>query len=99
MACLLSLASCGISDLSYSIICYILNLSIPGCRDRVPGFQYQQTYYRLVQREVDARVAIESIAERACRGDELAVIPTPNNYGILVLDPSAIPVKLASAKV
>jgi hypothetical protein len=57
----------------------------------VMGFQHQQLYYRLIQREQDARTVVNSIAERACRGGEIAVIPMKNDYGIFVSDPSAIP--------
>ena len=77
--------------------CQFCHLAIPGCHDRVPGFEYQHRYYQLVQQEVDARTAIAAIAERACRGDELAMILTPNNYNILALEPFATPWNLVPA--
>lgn len=57
----------------------------------VMGFQHQQLYYRLIQREHDAGIVVNSIAERACRGGKIAVIPMKNDYGIFVSDPLAIP--------
>ena len=56
----------------------------------VTGFQYQEHYYRLIQREKDAINAVNAIAERACRGGKIAIVPMKNDYGIFVLDPSAM---------
>ncbi len=72
-------------------VCQFCYLSIPGYLDRVPGFQYEQKYYRLLQREQDANVLIRSIAERACRGRELAIVLIPKQYAILLLEPLAKP--------
>ncbi len=57
----------------------------------VIGFQHQEIYYRLIQREQDAKTAVTAIAERACRGGKIAVAPMKSDYGIFVSDPSAIP--------
>jgi hypothetical protein len=76
--------------------CQFRYLLIPGYPDRVAGLEYQEKYYRLLQREQDARLAIAAIAERACRGTELAIVPIPNNYGILAFEPLATPMQRSS---
>ena len=57
----------------------------------VLGFQHQDLYYCLIQREEDANAAVNAIAERACRGGKIAIVPMKNYYGIFVSNPSAIP--------
>ena len=57
----------------------------------VIGFKHQQTYYRLIQREQDPQTAVRAIAERACRGGKIAVVPMKTDYGIFVSDPLAVP--------
>ncbi len=79
-----------------STLCQFCYLSIPGRGDRVPGFHYHQSYYSLIQREPNARSAITAIAERACRGTELAIVPIPHNYGILALEKFASPIQRSS---
>lgn len=77
-----------LSDLSPESFCL---LTVSNSVAPVIGFQHQQTYYRLIQREQDAKTIVDAIAERACRGGKIAVVPMKNDYGIFVSDPSAVP--------
>ncbi len=77
-----------LSDLPAENLCL---LTVSNSVAPVIGFQHQQTYYRLIQREQDAQVAVRAIAERACRGGKIAVVPMKNDYGVFVSDPSATP--------
>lgn len=52
----------------------------------ITGFQVQDQNYRLIQKEQNAAQTVASIAERACRGQEVAIVPLKNDYGIFVLD-------------
>jgi len=77
-----------LSDLSPESFCL---LTVSNSVAPVIGFQYQDIYYRLIQREQDAKTTVTAIAERACRGGKIAVVPMKNDYGIFVSDPSAVP--------
>lgn len=77
-----------LSDLSPEDFCL---LTVSNSVAPVIGFQHQQTYYRLIQREQDAQTAVHAIAERACRGGKIAVVPMKSDYGIFVSDPLAVP--------
>jgi len=77
-----------LSNLSAENFCL---LTVSNSVAPVMGFQHKQLYYRLIQREQDARTVVNSIAERACRGGKIVVIPMKNDYGIFISDPLAIP--------
>jgi hypothetical protein len=55
----------------------------------MPGFQYQQTYYSLLHREKTITAAMSAVAEIACRGIKLALVPLQASYSICVLEPNA----------
>lgn len=69
-----------------------ISLEIPDLKHHTPGFQYGQRYYSLLHREKDLKKAITAIAELACRGQELVLVPLPSSYAICVFEPSAHPV-------
>jgi hypothetical protein len=71
-------------------VCKFCYFEVPGSPDRIPGFRYEDRCYSLVQREPNAMKAVASIAERACRGIELAIVPIPKSYGIFALERSAV---------
>ncbi len=77
-----------LSDLSPEDFCL---LTVSNSVAPVIGFQHQEIYYRLIQREQDAQTAVHAIAERACRGGKIAVVPMKSDYGIFVSDPLAVP--------
>ena len=68
-----------------------ISLEVPDLKHHTPGFQYEQRYYSLLHREKDSKKAIAAIAELACRGSELALIPLPTSYAICVFEPNANP--------
>lgn len=77
-----------LSDLPAENLCL---LTVSNSVAPVIGFRHKQIYYRLIQREQDAQVAVRAIAERACRGGKIAVVPMKSDYGIFVSDPLAVP--------
>ena len=77
-----------LSDLSPENFCL---LTVSNSVAPVIGFKHERTYYRLIQREQDAQIAVRAIAERACRGGKIAVVPMKSDYGIFVSDPLAVP--------
>ncbi len=70
--------------------CQFCYFAISGQSDRQPGFRYKNRCYGLVQREPDALKAVAAIAERACRGIELAIVPSQKGYGIFTLEQSLV---------
>ncbi len=66
--------------------CQFCNIQVSGNLDKIPGLRHDNRLYRLVQREPDATKALASIAERACRGIELAIVPIRNSYAIFALE-------------
>ena len=77
-----------LSDLSPENFCL---LTVSNSVAPVIGFQHEHIYYRLIQREQDAQTAVHAIAERACRGGKIAVVPMKSDSGIFVSDPLAVP--------
>jgi hypothetical protein len=71
-------------------VCKFCYFQVSGSPNKVPGFRYQNRCYILVQREPDAIKAVASIAERACRGIELAIVQIPKSYGIFALARSVL---------
>ena len=64
-------------------------LIVPDLTHRVPGFQHNQRYYSLLHRVKEVAEAINAVAELACRGIELALVPLLRSYAICIFEPNA----------
>jgi len=58
----------------------------PDSTQVITKFQVQDQHYRLIHKEKNAAQTMVFIEKRACRGQEVAIVPLKNAIVIFVLD-------------